>query len=114
MNVSTAQAEGVHSPLFDEAIAWAQAHESAWPRDPDDPRGTWGVHVNDPPPWNRLLGPVHSRGPASGVVWRAGQVLALVQAQGFTIIDVTTREADLEDVFVALTSSASNTESADA
>ncbi len=34
----------------------------------------------------------------------AGQVLALVQAQGFAIIDVTTREADLEDVFVALTS----------
>ena len=36
----------------------------------------------------------------------AGQVLALVQGQGFTIQDVTTREADLEDVFVALTSAA--------
>ena len=34
----------------------------------------------------------------------AGEVLAAVQAQGFTIIDVTTREADLEDVFVSLTS----------
>ena len=34
----------------------------------------------------------------------AGQVLALVQQQGFTIADVTTREADLEDVFVQLTS----------
>ncbi|HET9629749.1 MAG TPA: ABC transporter ATP-binding protein [Novosphingobium sp.] len=34
----------------------------------------------------------------------AGQVLALVQGQGFAIVDVTTREADLEDVFVALTS----------
>jgi ABC-2 type transport system ATP-binding protein len=34
----------------------------------------------------------------------AGEVLALVQAQGFGIIDVTTREADLEDVFVNLTS----------
>ena len=33
----------------------------------------------------------------------AGEVLASVQAQGFTIIDVTTREADLEDVFVSLT-----------
>lgn len=33
----------------------------------------------------------------------AGQVLALVQAQGFAIEDVTTREADLEDVFVQLT-----------
>jgi ABC-2 type transport system ATP-binding protein len=33
----------------------------------------------------------------------AGQVLSIVQAQGHTIVDVTTREADLEDVFVALT-----------
>ena len=35
---------------------------------------------------------------------QAGQVLALVQEQGYTIQDVTTREADLEDVFVKLTS----------
>ncbi|QDM40868.1 MULTISPECIES: ABC transporter ATP-binding protein [Bacteria] len=34
----------------------------------------------------------------------AGQVLGLVQTQGFVIEDVTTREADLEDVFVSLTS----------
>jgi ABC-2 type transport system ATP-binding protein len=34
----------------------------------------------------------------------AGEILALVQGQGFSIIDVTTREADLEDVFVSLTS----------
>ena len=33
----------------------------------------------------------------------AGQVLALVQAHGYGIEDVTTREADLEDVFVQLT-----------
>ena len=36
----------------------------------------------------------------------AGQVLAIVQDQGFAIEDVTTREADLEDVFVRLTSNA--------
>jgi ABC-2 type transport system ATP-binding protein len=36
----------------------------------------------------------------------AGEAMALVQAQGFAIIDVTTREADLEDVFVTLTSAA--------
>ena len=34
----------------------------------------------------------------------AGEVLALVQGHGFAIVDVTTREADLEDVFVSLTS----------
>ena len=34
----------------------------------------------------------------------AGEVLGLVQAQGQSIVDVTTREPDLEDVFVSLTS----------
>ncbi|MDE2303058.1 MAG: ABC transporter ATP-binding protein [Sphingomonadales bacterium] len=34
----------------------------------------------------------------------AGEVLARVQGQGYGILDVTTREADLEDVFVSLTS----------
>jgi len=34
----------------------------------------------------------------------AGEVMALMQGQGYAIIDVTTREADLEDVFVSLTS----------
>ncbi len=34
----------------------------------------------------------------------AGEVMATVQALGWGIVDVTTREADLEDVFVALTS----------
>ena len=36
----------------------------------------------------------------------AGEVLALIQGMGFAIVDVTTREADLEDVFVSLTSQA--------
>lgn len=36
----------------------------------------------------------------------AGQVLSNLQSQGFVIEDVTTREADLEDVFVQLTSQA--------
>ena len=33
----------------------------------------------------------------------AGQVLALIQSHGYAIEDLTTREADLEDVFVQLT-----------
>lgn len=36
----------------------------------------------------------------------AGQVLGILQAQGIVIEDVTTREADLEDVFVQLTAAA--------
>lgn len=33
----------------------------------------------------------------------AGEILSALQAQGLGVIDVTTREADLEDVFVSLT-----------
>jgi len=38
----------------------------------------------------------------------AGQVLALVQQHGYSIADVTTREPDLEDVFVSLTSASAD------
>jgi CubicO group peptidase (beta-lactamase class C family) len=55
------------------AIDFAVAHESTWDRDVS---GVWGVHVNDPPPWNHLLGPVHSRGPVSGTIVAEGRTLA--------------------------------------
>src|SRR5690606_14477576 len=44
----------------------------------------------------------------------AGQVLALVQQHGYAIEDVTTREADLEDVFVQLTRAAAASSAAPA
>lgn len=62
--------------LFSEAIAFAQQHEVGWTRDPIAEPQRWGVHHDDPAPWNRLFGPVHARGPVSGVVWRRGQALA--------------------------------------
>jgi len=43
----------------------------------------------------------------------AGQVLALVQESGLGIVDVTTREADLEDVFVTLTSASLTSQNRD-
>jgi len=54
----------------------AQAHEVPWPRDPAADPARWGVHHDDPPPYNRLRGPVHARGPQSGVVWQHGRELA--------------------------------------
>ncbi len=59
---------------FDEAIAFAVANESPWSRDPA--RGRWGVHVDDPAPYDRLLGPVSARGPCSGLVTIAGREVA--------------------------------------
>lgn len=57
-----------------EAIGFAVARESLWDRDPAS--GHWGIHLQDPPPWNRLRGPVSARGPCSGVILRAGRQLA--------------------------------------
>ena len=61
---------------FSDAIAFAQAHEIPWTRDPAKEPARWGVHHNDPPPFNRLRGPVHARGGPSGVIWIRGEEVA--------------------------------------
>ena len=58
---------------FEEAIRFAEEHESVWSREVGD---RFGIHHNDPPPWNRLLGPVHDRGPASGTIVVDGRTVA--------------------------------------
>ncbi|QBR03252.1 serine hydrolase domain-containing protein [Paraburkholderia pallida] len=58
---------------FQDAIQFSIDHESAWDRNAD---GKFGVHMNDPPPWNRLLGPIHDRGPVSGAVSVEGRLFA--------------------------------------
>ena len=67
-------------PDLQAAIDYACAHEVAWPRDPRAAlvpgQSRFGVHHDDPPPWNHLRGPVHARGPVSGVVWQHGQEVA--------------------------------------
>ena len=60
------------SPDWQECITFANAHEIAWSRDPNAEPARWGVHHDDPPPWNQLRGPVHERGGVSGVVWQHG------------------------------------------
>jgi CubicO group peptidase (beta-lactamase class C family) len=63
-----------------DAVQFAQAHEIRWPRDPNAKPGAgevaWGLHQNDPPPFNRLRGPVQARGPQSGVVLQHGREIA--------------------------------------
>ena len=69
----------MHS-LLHIARAFAEGHETPWPRDPAAQpaagESAWGVHVEDPPPFNRLRGPVHPRGAQSGVVWQGGEEIA--------------------------------------
>ena len=61
---------------FDEAVAFSQSHEIPWPRDPAADPAHWGVHHEDPPPFNRLRGPVHPRGGVSGVIRLRGEEVA--------------------------------------
>jgi CubicO group peptidase (beta-lactamase class C family) len=61
-----------HDPRFAEAIAFAIEHETAWSRNAD---GEFGIHHLDPAPWNRALGPLHDRGPVSGVIRLDGKVV---------------------------------------
>lgn len=61
---------------FDEAIAFARSHEIPWTRDPAAEPARWGVHHDDPPPFNRLRGPVHARGGVSGVIRVRGEEVA--------------------------------------
>jgi CubicO group peptidase (beta-lactamase class C family) len=58
---------------LDQAIQFAIDHETDWPRD-NGPG--WGIHHLDPPPWNRLLGPIHPRGPVSGTIIINGETIA--------------------------------------
>ena len=61
---------------FTEAIEFARAHEVPWTRDPVAEPARWGVHQSDPPPFNRLRGPVHERGGVSGVLCIDGKEVA--------------------------------------
>ena len=61
---------------FAAAIEFAVAHEIPWPRDPAADASAWGLHHQDPPPYNRLRGPVHARGSVSGVVRQRGHAVA--------------------------------------
>ncbi|HEU0229943.1 MAG TPA: serine hydrolase [Burkholderiaceae bacterium] len=62
----------MNSQALKDAVQFSIDHETVWDRDVN---GAWGVHRNDPPPWNRLLGPVHSRGPVSGTIVVDGETL---------------------------------------
>jgi CubicO group peptidase (beta-lactamase class C family) len=61
---------------FSAAISFAQSHEIPWPRYPAADPTHWGVHHDDPPPFNVLRGPVHPRGGVSGVIRVRGEEVA--------------------------------------
>ncbi|MBI1396791.1 MAG: serine hydrolase [Betaproteobacteria bacterium] len=63
----------MNTAKLQQAVRFAADHETAWTH---ETTGTFGVHHDDPPPWNRLLGPVHDRGPVSGTIRLHGETAA--------------------------------------
>lgn len=61
------------TPDFRRAIDFAIAHETPWTREIGP---GWGIHHDDPPPYNVLRGPVHDRGPVSGTILIGGRCAA--------------------------------------
>jgi CubicO group peptidase (beta-lactamase class C family) len=61
------------SKLLQEIKDYGLSTETAWSRDPSHP--SWGVHTADPPPYNRLYGPVSGHAGPNGGVWRNGECL---------------------------------------
>ena len=63
----------MQNPALEQAVQFAIDHESTWDRDCTS--SNWGVHHGDPAPYNKLYGPVHSRGPNSGTILLRGKTL---------------------------------------
>lgn len=60
------------------ALAFANAHESSWPRSLHYPDGRYvgNVEWNETGPWSEVTGPVRERGGPAGVVLKAGRRVA--------------------------------------
>src|SRR3954447_22365018 len=54
------------------AVAYAEAHETAWPRDLE----TYIPQMLDPEPHNEVIGPTRPRGATNGLIIRHGYVVA--------------------------------------
>ncbi|HEV7259062.1 MAG TPA: serine hydrolase [Bosea sp. (in: a-proteobacteria)] len=75
--IAPAQA-GFDSTRLDAAVAFAQAHESPWPRSLYYPDGRYvgNVEWNETGPWSEIVGPVRERGGPAGLVLKGGRIVA--------------------------------------
>jgi CubicO group peptidase (beta-lactamase class C family) len=69
----TPAAAGFDAALLDEAVRFAAAHETPWPR---DLRAHLESGFFEPPPFNEILGPIRTRGEPNGLILRGGKLLA--------------------------------------
>jgi hypothetical protein len=69
---------GLSAASLQEAVAFAQAHESEWPSSMYAPDGRYIAfhYINDKPPYDEVIGPDRPRGPCSGLILRHGRIVA--------------------------------------
>lgn len=67
---------GLDPALLDAALAFADAHESAWPRDLDTGHFLPTLTADEPPPWNEIIGPMAPRGGPAGLFLKSGRIVA--------------------------------------
>jgi CubicO group peptidase (beta-lactamase class C family) len=70
---------GLDAARLGDAVAFALAHESAWPRSLRTADGAFyatAAYVPEPAPWREPVGPIRPRGGPSGLVVRAGRRVA--------------------------------------
>jgi len=56
---------------------YVEQHQCSWSLIPDPTGEQWGIHLQDDPPHNRLLGPVFERGKTCGVIVHNGSTVCL-------------------------------------
>lgn len=66
---------GFHPLRLNEAVVFARASESPWPRNLTSGFNV-GPRTNEPPPWNDVIGETKDRGQANGLILRHGRVAA--------------------------------------
>lgn len=67
---------GFDAAALAEAVAFAEAHESPWPRDLSNAGSVPGLTEIEPAPWNEFIGPLKPRGGPAGLVVRGGRIAA--------------------------------------
>jgi CubicO group peptidase (beta-lactamase class C family) len=66
---------GMDAERLADAVAFAEAAETPWPRDLSNGLAA-GTAIHEKPPWNKVLGPTKDRGSPNGLIVRGGRIVA--------------------------------------
>ena len=73
---ATPESRAIDPSKLAAAVAFAEAHESKWPRDLEDAGNVPGLTQIEPAPWNEFIGPLTPRGGPAGLILKGGRIVA--------------------------------------